>query len=479
MIRNPASGLADGSRWIQAAREDAIARMTAVSVIGLGKLGACIAACYAARGFTTIGVDINPTTIQCVNAGEPPVFEPALADMMRRGRGRLRATLDYGEAIKATDVSFIVVPTPSDSDGRFSLRFVKAAARELGQALAAKTSYHLVVLTSTVLPGSTEYGVLPVLEAASGKRCGVDFGLCYSPQFIALGSVIRDFLNPDLVLIGESDSQAGEMLACLTQRVVDKQPAIARMNWVNAELAKISVNTYVTMKITFANMLAALCERLPGADVDVVTGAIGCDSRIGARYLKGALGYGGPCFPRDNLALAYLARQIGEPALLAEATDTYNRAIVDRLLTRIRAYLSPGARIAILGLAYKPETNVVEEAQGIKLAQGLAHAGFEVVVHDPLALGIAREVLGDRVMYAATLEEATRTAEMIIVATPAAEYQGLCVPTEGGAQRPILLDGWRLLRGRLGESPDVLYLPVGVGTADERQIALLADLWRD
>src|SRR5205823_399946 len=153
-------------------------------------------------------------------------------------------------------------------------------------------------LTSTVLPGSTRYGLLPVLEGASGKRCGRDFGLCYSPEFIALGTVIKDFLRPDFLLIGESDSAAGDQLQDLYRDVCETQPPVARMSWVNAELTKIAVNTYVTMKITFANSLAMLCQRLPGGDIDAVTSALGLDSRIGPRYLKAGLGYGGPCFPR-------------------------------------------------------------------------------------------------------------------------------------------------------------------------------------
>ena len=176
------------------------------------------------------------------------------------------------------------------------------------------------------MPGSTGGTLLPALEEHSGKKCGTDFGLCYNPEFIALGSVIRDMLNPDMILIGESDARSGEILEELYQGVCESNPRIQRMNFVNAELTKLSVNTFVTTKISYANMLAQVCETLPGADVDVVTSAIGCDTRIGQKYLKGALGYGGPCFPRDNVAFSALARANGAPALLAEATDQLNRS---------------------------------------------------------------------------------------------------------------------------------------------------------
>ena len=232
----------------------------------------------------------------------------------RQTRGRLTAVTDIEAAVAQTDITFIVVSTPSDPAGGFSLRYVDPVCQAIGRALAKKTDYHLVCLTSTVMPGTTGGPVREMLEKASGKRVGADFGLCYSPEFIALGSVIRDFLNPDMLLIGESDDRAGETLQALYAQVCENKPTVARMSFVNAEITKLAVNTYVTTKISYANMLARICERLSGANVDVITSALGLDTRIGPKYLKGAVSYGGPCFPRDNLALAQLARQLGVPA---------------------------------------------------------------------------------------------------------------------------------------------------------------------
>ena len=235
------------------------------------------------------------------------------------------------------------MPTPSDPvDKTFSLRNVMLAAEKIGAALRKKQGWHLVVLSSTVMPGSTGGKLLPALEAYSGKKCGAGFGLCYNPEFIALGSVIRDMLNPDMILIGESDERSGDILERLYIGVCDSNPHIRRMNHVNAELTKISVNTFVTTKISYANMLAQVCETLPGADMDVVTSAIGCDSRIGQKYLKGALGYGGPCFPRDNLAFSALARANGVQPILAQATHELNQSQAPRLAAWIRARLARG-----------------------------------------------------------------------------------------------------------------------------------------
>src|SRR5580704_14058342 len=278
-----------------------------ISVVGLGKLGAVLAAVMADRGHDVVGVDVNPAAVAALNEGRASVREPGLDDMIARNAGRLSATADFASAITRTEITFVVVPTPSGPDATFSLQFVLNCAEAIGRALAAKSSYHLVVISSTVMPGSTGGEVLPLIERVSGKRCGTDFGLCYNPEFIALGSVIRDMSTPDMILIGESDERAGRMLEDVYRTVCPNNPPVSRMNFVNAELTKISVNTFVTTKISYANMLAEICEQVPGADADVVSAAIGLDTRIGRKYLKGAFGYGGPCFPRDNKAFARFA----------------------------------------------------------------------------------------------------------------------------------------------------------------------------
>jgi len=223
--------------------------MTTCSVIGLGKLGASMMAAIANRGFRVIGVDVNPRSVELVNAGHAPVWETNLEETIAANKERLRATLDHREAILGSDLTFVVVPTPSDNRGAFSLQYAAWAFREIGRALKEKEGYHLVVLTSTVLPGSTRYGLLPILEQESGKTCGRDFGLCYNPEFIALGSVIHDFLNPDFVLIGEFDERSGSMLEAFYAQILENQAPCARMSIENAELTKIAVNTYVTTKI--------------------------------------------------------------------------------------------------------------------------------------------------------------------------------------------------------------------------------------
>ena len=226
-----------------------------ISVIGLGKLGASMAAACASRGFGVVGVDVCRSAVDAVNAGMAPVQETGLEEMIRANRERLRATMSHEDAINGSDLSFVIVPTPSDSRGAFSLQYASFAFRDIGKALAKKQGYHIIVLTSTVLPGSTRHRLLPILEAESGKKCGKDFGLCYSPEFIALGSVIRDFLNPDFFLLGQFDVRSGDALESVNQRIASNNAVCKRMTIENAEIAKIALNSFVTLKISFANIL--------------------------------------------------------------------------------------------------------------------------------------------------------------------------------------------------------------------------------
>jgi UDPglucose 6-dehydrogenase len=454
-----------------------VSKPPAISVIGLGKLGACIAACFAHKGFSVVGADVSAKTVGLINQSRSPVLEPRLDEMLTEVGRRLRATQDVAQAVRSSDVTFIVVPTPSTDEGGFSIEYVLDAARSIGHGIRDKPDYHLVVLTSTVLPGSTEYGMIPVLERESGKSCGKDFGVCYSPEFIALGSVIRDFLNPEFVLIGEYDEQAGAKLALVYEAVCDNKPAIARMNLVNAELTKISVNAYVTMRISFANMVAALSEQLPGGDVDTVTGALALDTRIGSRYLKGAVAYGGPCFPRDNQALAYLARQLGHTGALAEAVDAYNTTSNRRLAERVLEMIPKGGSVSVLGLSYKPDSNVIEEAPGFLLARSLVESNVKVTVHDPMAMDAVRDVLGDAVTYAETVGDAVAGSDVVVIANPDRAYAGLDLTSI--PRSTIVIDAWRLLRKQAAAGNWPNYVGLGLGDDNQRLANALAGMWND
>ena len=434
-----------------------------ISVIGLGKLGSPLAACLASKGLTVVGVDHDPRKVEAINHGKAPVHEPGLGELVGQTQGRLTAVSDVEAAVGQTDITFIVVSTPSDPAGGFSLRYVDPVCQSIGRALARKNEYHLVCLTSTVMPGTTGGPVREMIEKSSVKRVGTDFGLCYSPEFIALGSVIRDFLNPDMLLIGESDKRAGDLLQSLYAQVCENKPSVARMSFVNAEITKLAVNTYVTTKISYANMLARICERLAGANVDVITAALGLDTRIGAKYLKGALSYGGPCFPRDNLALAQLAQQLGVPPDLAQTVDRFNRSQVPWLADLVQRRTKGTA--GILGLTYKAGTDVVEEAAGFLLAKELAGRGVKVLAFDP-AYGKQSPVgVPAGICFADSADECIAKSDVVVLATAWPEFNR--IPRQQWARNSqqgprTVIDCWRTLTS-LHDEPGVNYLGLGLG----------------
>jgi UDPglucose 6-dehydrogenase len=436
-----------------------------LSVIGLGKIGLPMAVLFASKGFKVIGVDINPSVVRSLNEGNCPIYEPGVPELLRKCRASLMATDDYRFAVENSEASFIVVPTPSEESGTFSTKYVEAAGGKIAENLREKDDFHLIVLVSTVLPGATAH-LKELIEKVSGKKCGVDFGLCYSPESIALGNVLRGLSNPDMVLVGESDPKSGELLSEIYRRVCENNPPIVRTNFWNAELGKILLNSYITMKISFANMMAEMCEKSFG-DVDVVSHILGLDSRVGRKYLSGGLAFGGPCFPRDNRAVAYFARTIGANAKLAEVTHEINLYHNRRVVEFIRQKLGKlkDKRIAILGLTYKPDTDVVEESASLEIAKSLLEEGAILSVYDPVGMRNAEKVLGSKVRYARSVEDSLRNAELCILVTPWEEFKNLDAEIFlENMKEPVLLDCWRIFKNNPDFRGKLKYFALGLNS---------------
>jgi UDPglucose 6-dehydrogenase len=415
-----------------------------ISVFGLGKLGACIAATLASRGFDVLGVDIDPEKVRRLNEGLPPVEEPLLADTIAAGRARLRATLTVADAVE-TDVSFFIPPSPSLPDGSFSNEYLLRAMQPLAKCLRdAGKKHHLFVVSSTTTPGTVREVLIPVLEQQTGWKCPQDFSVCYNPEFIALGNVVRGLLEPDLVLIGESDPASGALLEELYKRYTRNKPTIARMSITSAELTKICINSYITTKISFTNQIRLIAERFPDANAHDILAAVGSDTRIGSKYLRPGLSYGGPCFPRDNRLLAYTARQVGLEAPVAVAADRMNELTKEQLLETVRALVSPGDAVAILGMAYKPETYIVEESAGLYLAQKLKRLGHRVLVHDFIANPSNSPALIEFEVIADLADLPKREdIRAVAICCPSPGYAGLRVPAKAR-----LFDPWGMGPGR-------------------------------
>lgn len=439
-----------------------------LSVVGLGKLGLCTAACFSSKGHEVYGFDNNVELLRELRAERCPIDEPGLLELLTAARPRFFVTDRLSHAIISSDVTFIIVPTPSKPDGRFSNKFVINALEAMAPTIREKKKFHIINIVSTVMPGSIETVFKPLVESLTGKTCGQDFGLTYNPEFIALGSVIRDFLHPDMVLIGASDKRSGEAIKSIYETTCQSKPHIALMSLINAEITKISLNCYVTMKISFANSLAFVCERISGADVDAVTTAIGADTRVGSKYIRGGLGFGGPCFPRDNIAFQALASDIGADTDLGVAVVEINKTVIRRLFEKITSART-GGKIALFGISYKPGTHIIEDSQSLSLAAQLSAAGYDVTISDPKALPEAESVLGDSVDYQKIAYDCAREAAVLVLLTDWPEYRELdwAKVSKLAADDAVVIDSWRIVP--VEERSRFKYIALGIGAEEAKR----------
>lgn len=435
-----------------------------VSVIGLGKLGLCSAACIAVSKINVVGVDLNSSTLDSLNQKKCPIDEPDLPELLDQSWSHLKFTQSTVEAVLQTDLTLIIVPTPSGDNHEFINDYILSSLKEIAQAIKEKDDFHVVDVVSTVMPGTCNEVFLPFLEKETGKTCGQDFGLVYNPEFVALGSVIKNFLNPDMVLIGASDKKSSKIVENLYRLTTLNNPKYHHMSLVNAEITKLSLNCYVTMKISFANELASICEKVPGSNVDDITNALGADKRISSKYLSGGLGFGGPCFPRDNLAFQAFAKKYGLNAVLGTGVVSINNSIVQRLVHLIQSKAAKGSKVSILGLSYKPDTVVIEESQSMMLANELSKGKYDVHVHDPKAIEAAKKVLKDTVSYHEDVYESMQGSQVIVYMTTWNEYQNLDWKriSNQADNAVILIDCWRELKEQI-QNVNIVYIPLGVG----------------
>jgi len=424
--------------------------MHRISFVGMGYVGLCTGVCFASKGYETILSDTDKVKVDSVSKGVSPFYEPNLEKMLLEAVNKecLKATLGREEAISRSNITFITVGTPPKPDGDIDLRFVRSAAEEVGSALRKKESHHLVVMKSTVIPGTTESVVKPLLERRSGKRCGIDFSLCVNPEFLREGSAIHDTLNPDRIIIGEHDKKSGDILEDLYLEFYgDKMPPMVRTNIPTAELVKYANNAFLATKISFINQIANICEKIPEVDVKTVAKSIGLDKRIGRLFLNAGLGYGGSCFPKDVKALITFSKGLGYDPVLIDAVDDVNKVqpykaveMAEKLVGNLQ-----GKRVAVLGLAFKPRTDDMREAVSIKVVDKLLEKGAIVIVYDPVAMNNATKIFGETVEYASSAITCIRDADCCIIATEWNEFKKI-TPDDfiENMKRPVVIDGRRI-----------------------------------
>jgi len=421
-----------------------------ISVVGTGYVGLCTAVGFASRGYEVITSTYDAEKVNLINKGIPPFYEPGLEEMLKKSvkENYLKCVFGRREAVLNTEITFIAVGTPSQPDGSIDLQHIETSAREIGEAIGKKNAYHLVVVKSTVVPGTTEETVKKIIEEHSRLRCGVDFGLCMNPEFLREGVAVHDTLCPDRIVIGEYDKKSGDVLEDLyCQFYGNELPPIIRTNLPTAELIKYANNVCLATKISFINQIANICQRIPGTDVTKVAEAIGLDKRISPLFLNAGLGYGGSCFPKDVKALISLSKGLGYNPLLLNAVEDVNQAQPYEAVKLAKGLLGTlqGKRIAILGLAFKPNTDDMREAVSIKIINALLEDRAEIVSYDPAAMDNAKKIFGDRIKYASSAIECISGADCCIIVTEWEEFKHL-KPTDfiQHMRTPTVVDGRRI-----------------------------------
>ncbi len=432
-----------------------------VSVIGTGYVGLVSGVCLAEVGHEVVCVDVDAAKVARILRGDPPIHEAGLPELLAKHVGkRFTATGDLAAAVRGSDVTLIAVGTPFDGK-RIDLSFVRQVAREIGAALREKPGYHVVVVKSTVVPGTTDSVVKPLLEEASGKRAGADFGVGMNPEFLTEGQAIRDFMDPDRIVLGATDGRALETLDGLYASFPNV-PKI-RTNTRTAEMIKYTSNALLATAISFSNEVANLCAAIGGIDVVDVMEGVHASTYLTVRgaggerakaplaaFLYAGCGFGGSCLPKDVNALIAHGAASGVPMPLLSAVIAVNEA-QPRQLVRLLEERFPslaGLRVGVLGLAFKPDTDDVRESPGVKLVRLLLERGVSVKAHDPVALDEARKLLGDRVVYCPSLPDCVSGVDALLLVTRWREYEAVPALLKAMPSPPLLVDGRRQLDPR-------------------------------
>ena len=444
--------------------------MYKLSFIGLGSVGLCTAVCFASRGYEVIGSEIDRAKANQIRRGKPPFYEKSLNEMLNKAleSGNLKITSSSEEAVLKSDITFITVGTPSKTDGSISLSYVIKASKEVGRALKKKDvrAVHLVVVKSTVTPGTTQNIVESTIERNSGRKCCQDFLLCSNPEFLHEGNAIGGTMNPDYVVVGGCNERSADMLGHLYREFYSENlPPIIKTNIPTAELIKYANNAFLATKISFINTMANICEKTPGTDVTKIAEAIGKDHRINPHFLDAGLGWGGSCFPKDLKALISFSKGRGyNPELIQEAW-TANEDQVKFTIQKVRKELGTlkDKNVVLLGLAFKPGTDDLREARSLELIKRLLKGGAAITAYDPMAVANTRKILKKRIGYASSAIECLKNADCAILVTEWEEFKKLG-PEDfiRNMRKPVLIDGRRIY-DPAKFSKKLRYVAVGLG----------------
>lgn len=412
-----------------------------ISVVGGGYVGLVTGTCFAKLGHDITIIDVDPVKVQSINNGTPPIYEDGLEDLLKANAGKsLRASTEY-KSVGDAELVFICVGTPPKPDGSANLSYIEAASNSIGTSLKTNPHYCVVVVKSTVPPGTTEKIVQPGVLRASGKT-EREIGFAMNPEFLREGRAVEDFMQPDRIVIGSNDPQAGNKVAMVYEKI--NAPLLCT-GLTAAEMIKYTSNAFLATKISFSNEIGNICKHL-GIDVYEVMKGVGFDQRIGPLFLNAGAGFGGSCFPKDVSALVSLAKETGEIPLLLQSVLEVNEQQPYRMIALLEERLGnlSGKRIAVLGLAFKDNTDDIRDSRAIPVIQELLRKGASVAAYDPMACSPMQRIF-PAIEYGSSASDVLCGAEGCLVMTEWPEFSQLDVEFDL-MKRKIIIEGRRILR---------------------------------
>jgi len=432
-----------------------------IAVIGLGFVGLSLATVLATKSFSVIGIDSDKNKISTLRNCKIPFYEPRLDILLKKTLKRKLIVSSDISLIKDCKLIFISVGTPPQNDGSIDLRMIQSVTAQIAQILTQMKNEPIILVKSTVIPGTTEKKILPILEKKSRKKVGKNFGLITNPEFLRETKAVEDTLQPHVVVLGGNNDKFLKFVKKFYSRLHPNVPIIST-NHQTAEIIKYANNSFLATKISFINQIARICEAIRGANVDDVAKAIGLDPRIGPLFLNAGPGYGGSCLPKDIKAVINFASQAGVNSSLLNAVELINEDQLFNIISIIKKKLSPivGKKITVLGLAFKPDTDDVRDSVSLKLIKLLLKNKVSVVVHDPIAIENTRAIFDSKIYYAKSVKDALRGSNCAIIMTAWKEYSVLSSKDFKLMKKQLIIDCRRILAEK---KLDVEYYAVGIG----------------
>ena len=432
-----------------------------IGIVGLGFVGLSLTSVLASKGYDIIGIDIDKEKCEKIRNGISPFFEPELEKLLKNGlKKKLKIVSDF-LLIKNCDFIFVTVGTPQNTNGSINLSIIKKAISKIGENLEKNKKNPIILVKSTVIPGTMKKEILPILEKKSKKKAGKDFGLISNPEFLQESTAIRDTKFPHAVVLGGYETKFMRKTKGLFKKLHPNTPIIIT-NHQTAEMIKYANNSFLATKISFINQLSNICQKIPGANIDDIAKTIGLDLRIGKLFLNAGPGYGGSCLPKDMKALINFANTTGVTPTLLNAVEDVNTKQLEQIISIIKKRLGDltSKKITILGTAFKPNTDDIRDSIAIELIKKLQKRKADVTIHDPKAMENTKRVFGNKIRYEKTVVDALSKSQCVIIMTQWKQYEKLNNNQFKNMKRKFVIDSRRMLSDK---QLDVDYFAIGLG----------------